>query len=138
MTRITARLRPHERLKDPAAFRQAFQRRHWESDRVLTVYGIENGRDATRLGISVSRRKVRAASTRNRLKRLIREAFRLSKAELPPGIDLVVVPRAAEPSFAAVRQSLTILAGRLARRLKNRNRTRPDPSSGQTRREPPA
>jgi ribonuclease P protein component len=137
MTRITARLRPHERLKDPAAFRQAFQRRLWESDSVLTVYGIENGRDGTRLGISISRRKVRAARARNRLKRLIREAFRLSKAELPPGIDLIVVPRAADPRFAAVRQSLTVLAGRLARRLKNRRQTRPAPSSGQTRREPP-
>ena len=128
MTKITARLRPHERLKDPAAFRQAFQRGKWESDSVLAVYGIANGRDASRLGISVSRRKVRAASARNRLKRLIREAFRLSKADLPPGIDLVVVPRAQDPSFARVQQSLVALAGRLARRLKN-TRPRPSPPS---------
>ena len=40
MTKITARLRPHERLKDPAAFRQAFHRRCWESDGVLAVYGL--------------------------------------------------------------------------------------------------
>src|SRR5438105_3321366 len=120
MTQTTARFRPHERLKDPEAFRRTFQRRRWESDDVLTVYGIENGRDHPRLGISVSRKKVRAASARNRLKRLIREAFRLSKADLPPGIDLVVVPRAQDPGFAAVQRSLAALAGRLARRLKNR------------------
>ena len=106
MTKITARLRPHERLKDPEAFRRAFQRRRWESDDVLAVYGIENGRDHPRLGISVSRKKVRSANDRNRLKRLIREAFRLSKADLPPGIDLVVVPRAQDATFAAVRRSL--------------------------------
>ena len=94
MTRITARLRPHERIKDPEAFRRAFQRRQWESDGVLTVYAVANGRDHPRLGISVSRKKVRSANDRNRLKRLIREAFRLSKTELPPGVDLVVVPRA--------------------------------------------
>src|SRR3954452_11491145 len=110
MTPTTARFRPHEHLKDPEAFRRAFQRRRWESDEVLTVYGIENGRDHPRLGISVARKKVRAASARNRLKRLIREAFRLSRADLPPGIDLVVVPRAGHPSFAAVQRSLAVLA----------------------------
>ena len=137
MTKITARLRPHERLNDSEAFRKAFQRRHWESDSVLAVYGIENGRDSSRLGISVSRRKVRAASARNRLKRLIREAFRLSKADLPPGIDLVVVPRAHDPSFAAVQQSLVALARRLARRLKNSRQTPPSPPPGGTNAESP-
>jgi ribonuclease P protein component len=138
MTRITARLRPHERLKDPAAFRKAFERRLWASDGVLTVHGIENGRDASRLGISVSRRKVRAASTRNRLKRLIREAFRLSKADLPAGIDLVVVPRAHHPSFAAVQQSLVALARHLARRLRNSRQSPSSPPPGEPGAGPPA
>jgi ribonuclease P protein component len=118
MTKITARLRPHERLKDPEAFRRAFQRRRWESDNVLAVYGIENGRDHPRLGISVSRKKVRSANDRNRLKRLIREAFRLSKAELPPGLDLVVVPRAQDATFADVRRSLSALSRKLVRRMR--------------------
>lgn len=133
MTKITARLRPHERLKDPAAFRAAFQRRQWESDGVLAVYGIANGRESSRLGISVSRRKVRTASARNRLKRLIREAFRLSKADLPPGIDLVIVPRAQDPGFATVQRSLVALARRLARRLTNRKQTPASPSPGEAR-----
>jgi ribonuclease P protein component len=117
MTKTPARFRPHERVKDSEAFRRAFQRRRWESDAVLAVYGVENGRDHPRLGISVSRKKIRAATDRNRLKRLIREAFRLSKADLPPGIDLVVVPRAPGAGFAAVRASLMALARRLGRRF---------------------
>jgi ribonuclease P protein component len=117
MKKLSSRFRPHERLKDSEAFRRAFQRRRVESDEVLAVYGIENGLDHPRLGISVSRKKVRAANARNRLKRLIREAFRLSKSELPPGIDLIVVPRAPDPSFTAVRRSLTRLARNLARRF---------------------
>ncbi len=117
MTRTRTRFRPHERLKDSEAFRCAFRRRRWESDNILAVYGIENGLEHLRLGISVSRKKVRAASDRNRLKRLIREAFRLIKADLPSGIDLVVVPRALDPSFARVRQSLADLSGKLARRM---------------------
>jgi ribonuclease P protein component len=46
----------------------------------------------TRLGLSVSR-KVGSAVVRNRVKRLLREAFRTSASALPPGLDLVVVAR---------------------------------------------
>lgn len=110
--------RPFERIKHPGDFRRAFERRRSESDDNLIVYGVENGRSHPRLGISVSRRKIRSATARNRVKRLIREAFRLSKAELPPGVDLVVLPRSDRLELAAVRQSLVRLAVAVSRRLK--------------------
>ncbi len=110
--------RPHERIKHPDDFRRAFERRRSESDGILVVYGVENGRDHPRLGISVSRKKIRDATARNRVKRLIREAFRLSKAELPPGVDLIVLPRTDQLHLSAVRQSLTALARAVTRRLK--------------------
>ena len=120
MTTSTTRLRPHERIKDPAAFRRAFDRRRWESDATLTIYGFENGLDHPRLGISVSRKKVKTAAGRNRLKRLIRESFRLSKPELPAGLDLIIVPRDPAARFAEVRRSLPALARALERRMKVR------------------
>ncbi len=119
---VTATFRPHERMKDPRDFRRAFDRRRSESDQVLVVYGVENGLAHSRVGISVARKKVRAASSRNRLKRLVREAFRLSKGNLPSGIDLVVIPRLQNASLDAVRTSLVNLGGRVACRLGGRRR----------------
>jgi ribonuclease P protein component len=112
-----ATFRPHERLKDPKDFRRAFDRRRSNADDIMVIYGVENGRDHTRLGISLSKKKVRAAHDRNRLKRLVREAFRLSKSDLPSGIDLIVLPRRRGASFVAVQRSLVALTRGVARRL---------------------
>ena len=120
MTTRTTTFRPHERIREPAVFRQAFERRRWESDGTLTIYGLENGLDHPRLGISVSRKKVKTAAARNRIKRLIREAFRLSKPELPAGLDLIVVPRNPSAGFDEVRRSLPDLARGLERRMRSR------------------
>lgn len=66
-----------------------------------------NGLADSRLGVTVTRR-VAGAVGRNRVKRLVREVFRQSRAHLPPGLDLVVVasPGAPELGFAQVRQEL--------------------------------
>jgi len=59
----------------------------------VIVYAIANELAVTRLGLSVGR-KHGGAVRRNRIKRLLREAFRLERPTLPIGLDLVVVPRA--------------------------------------------
>lgn len=58
---------------------------------ILIVAGRPDRRPA-RLGITASR-KIGGAVTRNRAKRLVREAFRALPALFPPGIDLVVIVR---------------------------------------------
>ena len=112
-----ATFRPHERINDPATFRKAFERRKSASDASLIVYGLENGLEIARLGVSASKRKVREAHDRNRVKRLLREAFRLNKAGLAPGVDLIVVPRGPALTFDQAMTSLPELARAVARRL---------------------
>jgi ribonuclease P protein component len=67
----------------------------------------------TRLGITVTR-KIGNAVERNRIKRLVREVFRLHRARLPEGLDLVWVAKqqAAQASFADVLADFEALARR--------------------------
>lgn len=82
-----------QRLHGRPAFSAVFDarcRRHAAG--LFTVYGRPNEAGYDRLGLSVSRR-VGNAVQRNRIKRLLREAFRLSQHDLPGGYDLVIVVR---------------------------------------------
>ena len=55
---------------------------------------------------------------RNRFRRLYREAFRLTRHEMPTGLDLVLIPRGQEePALEELKKSLPELVRKLARRL---------------------
>ncbi|HZT79460.1 MAG TPA: ribonuclease P protein component [Gemmataceae bacterium] len=108
--------RPHEHLRRPADFQRVYARRRSASDDRLLVYACENGLPYLRVGLSVSR-KYGPAVQRNRLRRLYREAFRLTRHEMPAGLDLVLIPRGEEPALAALKESLPRLVKQLARRL---------------------
>ncbi len=71
----------------------------------LVVHGRPNGLEHPRLGLSVGRR-VGTAVQRNRLKRLIREAFRHLQHDFPRGYDLIVVVRPHEALNLAAYQHL--------------------------------
>ncbi len=85
-----------QRLRTRAEFDAVFNRRQRISAGPLLAFVATNELNRTRLGISMSRR-VGVAARRNRIKRMLREAFRLEQHGLPQGWDIVIVPRPHEP-----------------------------------------
>ncbi len=109
--------RPHEHLRRPSDFRRVYERRRSASDGWLIVYACPNALPYLRLGLSVSR-KMGGAVQRNRLRRLYREAFRLTRQEMPIGLDLVLIPRKPdEPTLQELKKSLPRLVRHAARKI---------------------
>jgi ribonuclease P protein component len=101
-----------------------------ESRGPLTVYARPNGLAHLRMGISTSR-KVGNAARRNRIRRLLRESFRLLQHELPGGYDLLVIVRAHEPlGLAGYQELMTLIVGKLHQRWEARGRTSGPSSPG--------
>jgi ribonuclease P protein component len=76
-----------------------------ESRGPLTLWAVPNQSNHSRLGISIGRH-VGIAAVRNRIKRLLRESFRLMQHDLPRGYDFVVAVRKHEPLILAEYQKL--------------------------------
>lgn len=101
----------------PEAFSRVFRDGFRSTDPFFTLLALRNGLDAPRIGLAVSRKVSPTAVGRNRIKRQVRESFRIQQASLP-AIDVVVMAKrdAAAADSSQLRSSLEKHWQKLAKR----------------------
>lgn len=118
--------RSRSRLTRSADFDRVMRQGRSVGNRHLVLHAFPRAPDAAdhpaRLGLSVSRR-VGGAVERNRIKRLLREAFAAEAERVPRDVDLVVVARP-EVRELADREGLSGVRGALVE-LVDKSATRP-------------
>lgn len=124
-----------KRLVSNKQFEAVLARKIRVANGLLVLYAAENDCGYPRLGVSVGK-SCGGAVERNRLKRLLREAFRQNQGHIPPGLDylLMISPqwskkeyKAAgakkaikQPTFEQVKASFLALAAAAENRLKKK------------------
>ena len=100
-----------ESLKNNRDFQVVYKNGKSFANKYLVMYVLENGTGCNRLGISVSK-KVGNSVVRHRVKRLIKESYRLHEGIFNSGLDIVVIARqgAATVGFFEVESALLHLA----------------------------
>jgi ribonuclease P protein component len=89
----TARFQRSQRLRRPIEFRAAYaEGRRFGNELLTATVRLNEPGSGPRLGLSIAARSVGNAVSRNRLRRLIRESFRLQQRRLPP-VDIVIGAR---------------------------------------------
>jgi ribonuclease P protein component len=93
------------RVRSRREFSAVFHTKTRQSRGPLVGYALPTERPTPRLGLSVPKH-VGTAPRRNRIKRMLREAFRLMQHDFPRPYDLIIVVRPHEPMILAEYQRL--------------------------------
>jgi len=105
------------RLRRRSEFERLFREGKRAGDGRLDLWALPNDLKHSRFGLVVGRRHGNAVR-RNRIKRVLREAFRLARPQLPTGLDIACAPRVgAEIELQEAIGSLVRVTARLARVL---------------------
>lgn len=101
-------------LKESHLFRRLYHKGRSAANGYLVLYCRRNGTQENRIGLTVSR-KLGHAVVRNRVRRRLREIYRLHEASFLPGWDVVVVARsrAVTASYQSLERAYLSLARKL-------------------------
>ena len=101
-------------MKENSLFRRLYARGKSAANSYLVIYCRKNGGNENRIGYTVSK-KLGHAVVRNRVRRRLREIYRLNAHKFRSGYDIVVVARgrAVEASFQQLTGAYLALADKL-------------------------
>lgn len=105
-------------LKENSVFRRLYYRGQSTGNRFLVVYCRRNGLQVSRLGLTTST-KLGHAVVRNRVRRRLREVYRLQESSLHKGYDIVIVARSAavEAEFSDLTHAFSSAVQKLGLRV---------------------
>jgi len=100
------------KIKRGWQFEKVYKEGNKYFDDLFVLYALPNNIEEVRIGLTVTK-KIGKSVQRNRIKRLIREAFRLSNG-ISPGNDIVVIARkpSVDLKYSQVKNSLNHLLRR--------------------------
>ena len=74
----------------------------------LALYLFSNNLKHNRIGFSIGARNIKLSNRRNRIRRLLREVYRLTKKDLKTGFDMVIVVKKEPAEIASYNEAKTI------------------------------
>ena len=78
-------------LKKNLEFQRVFKKGKWVGGDYLSIYFLPNKKKSNYIGIAVSKKVTKSSVKRNRIRRLIREAYRMNETMIMTGFDFVFV-----------------------------------------------
>lgn len=114
-------LRKTDKLRKNKSFQAVYKEGKSFANRMLVLYMLPNESGTQRIGFAAGKRLGNAV-IRNRVKRMMRETFRLYRAKLPPGYDYILVGRqpVVDVKMQEVVAAFLSLCGRAVRLSSNR------------------
>ncbi len=106
--------KPEQRLRTAAEYDAVFSKPLRSKDRYFLLLTRKNTQTHPRLGLIVSKKRIRKAVSRNRIKRIIRDSFRLHQNQLP-AVDLILL--AYQPADTADNRELNFSLDRHWKKL---------------------
>lgn len=78
-------------LKKNYEFQSVLKKGNWYGGKLLNIYILKNNRDINHIGVAVGKKVSKSSVKRNRIRRLIKEAYRLEETNIISGINVVIV-----------------------------------------------
>lgn len=101
-------LKKVNRLTKKKDFSLVFKKGYFFREQFISIKTLKNELPYSRVGIIVGTKISKRAVRRNKIKRLLREVFRLKINSIKPGFDIVVIPNIAvlEKKFKEIQQAV--------------------------------
>ena len=78
-------------LKKNYDFQKVLKKGKWYGSNLLNVYIMKNNKNSNFIGIAVGKKVSKSSVRRNRIRRIIKEAYRLNEKNIASGLDIIMV-----------------------------------------------